>query len=171
MDAALRGGGLFSTVLSVRADNQQHEIRYATEAVADRRCSDARQLVAIQQRLERLRNWTYAGGHAGLATAVRLANQELHRKFSGAPLLKDVDLTSAVQRPDGGSVVVLERYGVSADGNPFSFVHAGVERPREGEIMVAVRANLADAAPATKVVPKLKGPWKMQPPPWPRIRR
>ena len=62
--------------------------------------------------------------------------------------LTAADLQSARRQTDDRSELVLERRGIAADRDPFSFVYAKVDRSAKGEMTVTVRANLS-AAPGT----------------------
>jgi RNA polymerase sigma factor (sigma-70 family) len=130
-----------TTVLRIAGDGQQKELRCADL----RRYADSspatKQLVAIEQRLERLIAWAYAGGDAGVESALAMANEQLRREVPEAPLLQASDLQSAIQGSDGGLEVTFERRKVAQD--PFTFVYARMERPTKGEANVVVKANLA----------------------------
>ena len=86
---------------------------------------------------------------------MKLANERLRRDFPEAPLLAAADLQSARKHAEGRTEIVLERRRVAPDRNPFSFVHARIERPSRGEARVTVKAHLvaANAEPLSKAKP------------------
>src|SRR5262249_45741521 len=137
---------LSTTVLRIAGDGQQKELR----CVDLRRYADSsratKQLTAIEQRLERLVAWAYAGGDAGVESALAMANEQLRREVPEAPPLQATDLQSARQAADGGLEVTFERRKVGAGQDPFTFVYAHMELPAEGAAKVTVKANLVAAA-------------------------
>jgi RNA polymerase sigma factor (sigma-70 family) len=134
------------TSLRVQADGREHEIRCPDLRLHAEDCSEARQLLAILERLEHLRAWAYAGGQEGLAASLRLANEELRRQFPEAPLLKADDLQAALQQANGTAWLNLERRGVASDGNPYSFIYARLEQLAGDKPQVTIKADLSVAA-------------------------
>jgi hypothetical protein len=148
LDAAARP----LTVVHLCADGKAKELHCADLRRFGDSSPQTRQLAAIEQRLEQLLSWTYAGGDAGVATALRSANDELRRQFPEAPLLQAADLQTAVPKTDGSLELTFERRQVGTE--PFTFVYARLERPAQGEAKVIVKADLALARAADNKVPK-----------------
>jgi RNA polymerase sigma factor (sigma-70 family) len=135
--------GRLTTVLQVHADGQERTLRCTDVAAQAQHAEAAQRLLAVQQRLERLTTWIHAGEQAGVAEALRLANDRLHQEFPTAPALTANDLQAALQRADDSGELIFERRGISADRDPFSFVYVRIDRPAEDEPRVTVKANLA----------------------------
>ncbi|MBL8797361.1 MAG: sigma-70 family RNA polymerase sigma factor [Planctomycetia bacterium] len=157
--------GRLTTTIHIVADGNDCRLQGADLVRYAMTSSAARQLLAIQQRLESLNTWLHAGEHAGVAAALRLANEQLGRQFPDAPLLTANDLHTALQRSDGTSEVVFERRGISADRDPFSFAYARIERPAQGEPRILVKANLVSTAGATVARKPKDEPLNVNPPP------
>ncbi len=134
-----------ATVLRVCADGREHVVRCSDlHSYADR-ADETKRLAAIQQRLQRLVHWSYAGGQPGIEAALKRANERLRQEFPEAPLLSAGDLQFAVQKVNGSAQAIWERTSVAKDKNPFSFVHARLDwASAEEEPQVIVKANLAD---------------------------
>jgi len=142
-----------ATVLRVQANGKEHTVRVEALAAQAARLPDAKelaQLLAIQQKLERLATWIHAGEQAGVDVALKAANEQLKKQFPDAPALTADDLQSARQLTDGPREVVLERRKVN-EKDPFSFVWARVQHAGKGEAAVTVKANLG--APAVAAAP------------------
>lgn len=155
LEQALRGaakpdGSLVA--ITVRAENREHVVHCQglNESLTQRlpAPTGVRQLWAVQQRLERVVTWLHAGGNEGVASALQLANAELHRQFPEAPALTAVDLQAAYQEADGRSTITLERRAVSADRDPFTFAYVQIQQPAGGAAKVTVKANLGLVAKA-----------------------
>jgi hypothetical protein len=152
----VRGGP--TTVLRIQGNAKEHEVRLEALGEHARKYPDIKplgQLAAIQQRLEKLATWIHAGEQPGIDRAVQAANEQLQKQFPDAPALTADDLQSALQQTDGKSELVLERRGVAADKNPYSFVYAQVQQAA-GEVKVTLRANL-DAAVKPQPPPVVGG--------------
>ena len=133
------------TIVRLCADGQTKELRCPDLRCFGDNSPETKPLAAIEQRLERLRSWAYAGGNMGVAAALRSANDELRRQFPEAPLLEGSDLQAAVPNAEGGLEMTFERRGVGGEQEPFTFIYARLERSARGEFKVTVKADLAQA--------------------------
>jgi hypothetical protein len=161
------GPALFNIQLQLHVNGKTHEVRCADLAANAERTPAARKLFAIQEQLEKLKAWAYAGGNVGVEAALKLANDALLQDFPEAAPLAPDDLRSAIQRTNGSAQIVFERRGVAPDKNRFSFIYASVDKDSsEAPAKVTVRASLSPLStgqPALKQV--RKGPFAVDPPP------
>jgi RNA polymerase sigma factor (sigma-70 family) len=139
--------GAATVSLEVQADGRKHALRCPDPAHLDPHVPEAGHLRAISERLEKLAGWAYAGGHEGVSAALEHVNRQVSRDFPEAPRLSADDFQLARPCADGNTEVVFERRGVAPDGNPYSFVYARLEVPKEGKPQVTVKASLTPTAP------------------------
>ena len=138
---ATRVTGASSTIVRIKTAVKEHEAKYyALSTVANqyKEVKELGQLLAVEQRLSRVKNEAIAGGSAEVVKLLTLANEHLRKEFPDAQPLTPSDLQSARWQGEDTLIVSFFRRGAQPD----LFVASTVTRPAKGEVKVFVKAKV-----------------------------
>jgi hypothetical protein len=130
-----------TTIIRVRADGKDRELRYVNLHSAVLLYPEIRQLAqlrAIERRLNLLVSTVRAGGPEAMQQGIRMGNDELAHQFPDVKPLSLDDVTMVLQKPDGTIEIHLNREGERLDASHRKTTWARIERPADGEPRVTV---------------------------------
>ena len=152
MEAQQKKGGLgfaiadaATTTIRIHANGKEHEVQYYALGMAANQWPQVKGLAslhAIEKKLNQVRSEIYAGGPAGVAERLKLANAELKAKHPDAAPLTANDLQTAWQLANGQTTVAFMRQS-EADGK-ITTINAQVAEAEKGPAKVTVNVNVRE---------------------------
>jgi hypothetical protein len=134
-------GGGSTTIIRIKTAAKEHEARYYAPAAFAQQYKNIKalgELVAVEQRLQRVVHEAVAGGPDEITKALALVNERLKKDYPDARPLTAADLQAARWQGQDTLIVSFFRRGAQPD----LFVAGTVTRPAKGDPTVFVKAKV-----------------------------
>lgn len=119
-----------TSIINVHADSKQHEVKYYAIYFYAREfpgVESLQKLNNVSKLLQSEMKYAYAGGRAGAAKMLELANALLKQKYPEAKPFTAEHFTSAAKRADGTRHFRFYRHKPGPDGKPESAIYSLVK--------------------------------------------
>lgn len=133
-----------TTVVRIQANGKQHEAKFYALGLKVSQYPQIKALAHLEnvrKRLEQLRTEINAGGKAGIAKHLKLANAKMKAEHPDLKPLTVEDLQSAWQRATGETTIHFQRTEKLAEDTT-RYISANVQYPVGKDPQVTVRVNL-----------------------------